>query len=93
MTDDEAVVIPDARTPFYDDLTERWPDSRTVRDYESGAHRRALELASQKPVINVTVAGVPGHLSADTGTGEIVYSPEPSPEPTLPLAVPEPPCT
>lgn len=93
MTDDEAVVIPDARTPFYDDLTERWPDSRTVREYEASSHRRELELAAQKPVVNVTVTGVPGYLSADTATGEVTYSPGPPPEPTVPLSVPEPPCT
>jgi hypothetical protein len=87
-------VAPDDRTPFFDLLSSEWTAvgsdaAATVIDYLTGAHQR--ELAAQKPVVNVTVAGQPGHLVADTATGEVAWSPEPAPEPTAPLAVVEPP--
>jgi hypothetical protein len=90
--DKGTVVASDARTPFYDAVSERWPDQRTLREYEERRHRRELNRAAQKPVVNVTVTGVPGHLSADTGSGVIEYSPEPAPRPGGPLSA-VPPCT
>jgi hypothetical protein len=84
--DSETVTALDDWTPFFDQLSGAWTEAggsaaSTVADYLAGAHRRELEAASQKPVVNVTVEGVPGHVSADTGTGEMTYSPEPAPEP------------
>jgi hypothetical protein len=75
--DSETVTAPDDWTPFFDQLSGAWTEAggsaaSTVADYLAGAHRRELEAASQKPVVNV---------SADTGTGEMTYSPEPAPEP------------
>jgi hypothetical protein len=96
MTDafgEEQAVVPDARTPFYDAISEGWPGQRTIREYEERRHQRELERAARQPVINVTVTGVPGHLSADTGSGRVEYSPEPVPRPEGPLSVLEPPCT
>ena len=86
-------VAPDDRTPFFDKTAEDWPGRSehaeiapaTVVDYLTRAHQR--ELAAQKPVVNVTVAGQPGHLSADTATGSVAWSPGPAPDPTAPLAV------
>ena len=97
--DPGTAVAPDDRTPFFDLLTENWPHwsedaeiaPATVIEYLTRAHQR--ELAAQKPVVNVTVAGQPGHLSADTATGGVAWSPEPAPDPTAPLAVIDsPPC-
>jgi len=92
-TPETVVAAPDTRTPFFDLLTENWPHwsedaeiaPATVTAYLTRAHQR--ELAAQKPVINVTVAGQSGHLSADTATGGAAWSPEPAPDPTAPLAV------
>jgi hypothetical protein len=89
-------VAPDDRTPFFDALSAEWiaagsDAAAAVFDYMAAAHQR--ELVAQKPVINVTVAGQPGHLSADTATGGAAWSPEPAPDPTVPLAVVDsPPC-
>jgi hypothetical protein len=97
--DPPPAVAPDARTPFFDLMTDNWPRwsptpevaPATVIEYLTGAHQR--ELAAQKPVVNVTVAGQPGHLSADTATGGVAWSPEPASDPTAPLAVVDrPPC-
>jgi hypothetical protein len=97
---DGSVAVPDDWTPFFNQMTDQWPrispDTEvapaTVVGYLSGAHKRELEQAAKQPVINVTVAGLPGHYAADTATGELSYSPVPAPEPDGPLAVTEP-CT
>lgn len=81
MADVEEIPVIDPRTPFYDLVSGEWPDHVTIREYETGAHRRQMEEAARPPVINVTVAGLPGHLSADTGTGEIAYVTGPAPGP------------
>jgi hypothetical protein len=93
--DPGTAVAPDDRTPFFDALSAEWiavgsDAAAAVFDYMASAHQR--ELASQKPVVNVTVAGRPGHLSADTATGDVAWSPEPARDPTAPLAVADPSC-
>lgn len=89
----ETVLAPDARAPFFDWMSENWPDAKTVREYVESAHRRELERASQPPVVNVVVAGSPGHYTFDSGSGEAGWSPGPPPEPVAPLSVAEPLCT
>jgi hypothetical protein len=85
--DTPAAMVSDTDTPFFDRLKKDWEDQATVREYQESVHRRELAAAGQAPVVNVTIAGEPGHYTADTGTGQVTYSPGPAPGADGPLTV------
>jgi hypothetical protein len=67
-------------TPFFDWLLENWPDQDAAGIIRNRAHAREVGRAAQPPVVNVALAGVPGHFTGTAGQGEVAYVP-PSPHP------------
>lgn len=68
-------VALDDHAPWFEWMTEAWPDRATARDCRSAVHRMDVERAAQPPVINVTVPGVPGHFTGTPG-GPVAYLPD-----------------
>jgi hypothetical protein len=71
----ESVALDD-RAPWFEWLTEAWPDRETSRVYQQAVHRLDVQRAAQPPVVNVTVPGVPGHFTGPM-TGPVAYVPDP----------------
>jgi hypothetical protein len=67
-------VVCTADAPQFAKLLGEWPDQRTAFDCVQALHRRDLDRASLPPVINVTVAGIPGQFSHVAGTDEVAYT-------------------
>jgi hypothetical protein len=62
---------------YYEWMLAKWPDRDTARLCLEAVHRFALERAAQQPpVVNVTLAGVPGHFTGAAGRGDAAYVPE-----------------
>jgi hypothetical protein len=73
---DKAVqVVLDDHAPWFDWMTETWPDRATARQSREAVHRMDVERAAQPPVINVTVPGVPGRFTGTPG-GAVAYVPD-----------------
>jgi hypothetical protein len=75
----EAVALDD-QAPWFDWMTEAWPDRATARHCLRYVHLRDVERAAQPPVIHVTVPGIPGHFTGTAGGSEVAYEPVPAPE-------------
>jgi hypothetical protein len=73
MTDSEAPSF----GSYYDWMLANWPDRDTARLCLEAVHRFDLERAARQPVVNVTLAGVPGHFTGTAGQGDVSYVPEP----------------
>lgn len=72
---DKATVVPVFyETPWFELVADTWPDRETARYYRDVLHSKDIQRASQPPVINVTVPGIPGHFTAAVGTTEVAYS-------------------
>lgn len=66
-------VACEERAPWFDQLVRDWEDKSTSLDVVQALHRFDLARAAQPPVVNVTVAGMPGFFSHVTGTEEVAY--------------------
>jgi hypothetical protein len=64
---------------YYEWMLANWPDRATAQHCLSAVHRFDLERAAQPPVVNVALAGVPGHFTGTAGNGDVTYVP-PSPQ-------------
>jgi hypothetical protein len=72
---DKAVPVAlDDHAPWFEWMTEAWPDRATARHYRTSVHRMDVERASQPPVIHVTVPGV-GQFSGTVGGDSFSYAP------------------
>jgi hypothetical protein len=73
-----AALDDDFKAPWFDWLTEQWPERDTARGCLAAVHRMDVERAMQPPVVNVTVPGIPGHFTGTLGGGEVAYLPDPA---------------
>jgi hypothetical protein len=73
VLDTATPVVLDERAPEFDGLLDAWADRGTAHSTRQAVHRFELERAAVPPVINVTVAGVPGRFSNVVGTGDVSY--------------------
>jgi hypothetical protein len=64
------------QTPWFEWMTENWPDRATARHYRDYVHRQDVARAAQPPVIEVTVPGVPGHFTGTLGGNGVAYTPD-----------------
>ena len=74
--DTSVPVALDDRATEFEGLAEEWADRATARHCREAVHRMDVERASQPPVVNVTVPGIPGHFTGQMG-GPVAYLPGP----------------
>lgn len=84
---DTAVPVAlDAQAPWFERMTEEWPDRATARLCRDHVHRMDVVRAAQPPVVNVTVPGVPGYFTGQPG-GPVAYVHNPARTGTFTLPV------
>lgn len=76
--DPSVPVALDNQAPGFEWMTEHWPVRATARHFTHYVHHMDVERASQPPIINVTVPGIPGHFTGTPGAGSVTYSPDPA---------------
>lgn len=71
-------VVLDDQSPWFEWMTEQWPDRATAKTCRDYVHRMDVDRATQPPVINVTVPGVSGYFTGTMGSGTVAYAPDPA---------------
>lgn len=81
---DPSEPVPPAKAPLFEWLCDHMPGGSQIRQ---DLHERELDVASQPPIINVTVTSpdgipLPGHFRMDLTRPqpEVAYRDEPAPE-------------
>lgn len=73
--DTSVPVALDDEAPWFKWMAKNWPDRGTVVGCHEAVNRMDVERASQLPVVNVTVPGIPGHFTGQAG-GPVAYLPD-----------------